>query len=122
MAFPVREERPVPVGLGGDGDEVDAIAAVESLFGVTLDVSNSGNWITAGDVFSALLSALPAQEKREPDLWEGFCRALTRETGVDPFSIELDSPLLAERVHPTQAGTIIAFCAASALIAIWCLY
>ena len=37
------------VGLGGDGDEVDAIRNVEAVFRVKLDDSEAPNWFTAGE-------------------------------------------------------------------------
>jgi hypothetical protein len=85
---------PQSVGLGGDGDEIEAITDVERAFGVKLDYSNAGQWITAGDVFEALMAAIPARERAQPGLWERFAMALCETTGVDPHSIEPASPLL----------------------------
>ncbi len=83
------------VGLGGDGDEVDAIREVEAAFGVTLDDGDAGNWHTAGDVYAALRRALPPEESERSDVWERFAEALCRETGISPSRISPDSPLLA---------------------------
>jgi pyruvate carboxylase len=87
---------PQSVGLGGDGDEIEAITDVERAFGVKLDYGNAGQWITAGDVFDALLVAIPASERAQTDLWERFAKALCGITGVDPRSIEPASPLLSQ--------------------------
>ena len=86
---------PQSVGLGGDGDEVAAIQSVEAAFGVRLDCSDAPNWRTAGDVYRSLLRALPADEAAGPNIWNRFAKALTRETGVDPKSIQAESTLLA---------------------------
>jgi hypothetical protein len=83
------------VGLGGDGDEVAAIQEVEAAFGVRLDYGDAPNWRTAGDVYQSLLRALPTHEAAGPNLWDRFAEALTRETGVDPKSIQAESTLLA---------------------------
>lgn len=83
------------VGLGGDGDEIDAIGEVETAFGVTLDYSDAHNWSTAGDVYAALLRALPPPEAEKPDVWDRFAAALCRETGISPSRISPDSELLA---------------------------
>jgi hypothetical protein len=82
------------VGLGGDGDEVDAIRGVEAVFGVKLDYGDAPNWLTAGDVYASLCKALPADEAAKPDLWERFAEALARETGADPKLIQTESLLL----------------------------
>ncbi|MBA2771903.1 MAG: hypothetical protein H0U34_07815 [Sphingomonas sp.] len=84
------------VGLGGDGDEIAAIADVEDAFGVKLDYSDALHWITAGDVFDSLRNALPAEERDMADLWERFATALSAETGIDPKDIERGSPLLSD--------------------------
>jgi hypothetical protein len=87
---------PQSVGLGGDGDEIAAIEDVEKAFGVTLDDADAPHWYTAGDVFASLCKALPAEEGGKPDAWERFTVALSQETGVDPKSIETNSPLLSQ--------------------------
>jgi hypothetical protein len=90
------EHSPVSVGLGGDGDEIAAIADVEDAFGVKLDHSDASGWLTAGDVFDSLRRALPSGERDATDLWERFTTALSAETDVDPRNIERGSPLLSE--------------------------
>ncbi|HWA50204.1 MAG TPA: hypothetical protein VG742_18180 [Dongiaceae bacterium] len=85
------------VGLGGDGDEVDAIRNVEAVFRVKLDDSEAPNWFTAGDIYHSLRKVLPADEIEKPDLWDRFAAALAKETGVDPKAIRPESPLLSER-------------------------
>lgn len=87
---------PCDVGLGGDGDEVDAITDVERALGITLDSSAAGEWYTAGDVFQSVLSATPAPERDDPDLWLRFTAALCATSGVDPHRIEPASPLLSQ--------------------------
>jgi hypothetical protein len=83
------------IGLGGDGDEVDAIEAVERRFGVVLDTADSANWVTAGDVFSSLLRGLP-QDRRDADAaWRPFCEAICEESGADPRKVGPDTLLLA---------------------------
>jgi hypothetical protein len=88
------ESSPASVGLGGDGDEIAAIADVEHAFGVKLDYSDASRWLTAGDVFVSLQRALPGVERHAPDLWKRFATVLCAQTGVDPQTIELGSPLL----------------------------
>jgi hypothetical protein len=92
----VTENSPVSVGLGGDGDEIAAIADVEHAFGVKLDYSDASRWLTAGDVFDTLRNSLPAEERNRAHLWERFATALSAEAGVDPKKIEYGSPLLSE--------------------------
>ncbi|MEJ2410773.1 MAG: hypothetical protein P8Y58_03695 [Novosphingobium sp.] len=84
------------VGLGGDGDEIEAIADVERAFGVKLDYSFANQCMTAGDVFEALKAVIPAAEQARTDLWERFVIALCGITGVDPHHIEPASPLLSQ--------------------------
>ena len=84
------------VGLGGDGDEIAAIADVERAFGVRLDYADAAHWVTAGDVFASLQRALPAEQRNKQDVWDRFAEALSGETGVDPNDIARDSPLLSQ--------------------------
>lgn len=111
---------PQSVGLGGDGDEIQAITDVERAFGVKLNYSNAGQWITAGDVFDALLAAIPASERAQPDLWDRFAKALCEITGVNPRNIEPASSLLSQsrfwaRVADASAIAWIALVIGSAL-------
>lgn len=87
---------PQSVGLGGDGDEIEAITDVERAFGVKLDYSKAAQWISAGDVFDSLLAAIPAGERTQPDLWDRFAKALCEITGVNPRNIEPASSLLSQ--------------------------
>jgi hypothetical protein len=91
-------EPPTPksVGLGGDGDEIEAIMGLEAAFGVKLDYTAAHQWATAGDVFAALKDAMPPSENAEPGLWERFATALCAITGVDPNEITPTSPLLSQ--------------------------
>ena len=82
------------VGLGGDGDEIFAIADVEHAFGIKLDYADAPQWLTAGDLFASVERALPDDKRGEPELWTRFAVALCGQTGVKPEIIEPSSPLL----------------------------
>ena len=82
------------IGLGGDGDEVDAIAAVKRRFGVVLDTADVANWATVGDVFQSLLNALPPDQRDADSAWRPFCEAICEETGADPRRIGPETLLL----------------------------
>jgi hypothetical protein len=112
---------PKSVGLGGDGDELFAIDDVERAFGVKLDYADAPHWHTAGDVFSSLRKALPAGVQDEGDLWARFTEALSAQTGVDPASIEKDSPLLSQSrlwVHVANASAVVWIAAAAGMMAL----
>lgn len=83
------------LGLGGDGDEWDAIRAVEAAFGVTLDARGAPGWVTVGDVYASLLAALPAEPRNEAETWRRFVVALSAETAVDPRRVTPATILLA---------------------------
>ncbi|WP_397597984.1 hypothetical protein [Sphingorhabdus sp.] len=108
---PTKIVPPNSVGLGGDGDEIDAIEDVERVFGVTLDKADAPYWLTAGDVYASLCRALPAEVPVDGDTWDRFTEALAYQTGVDPKLIEKDSPMLE---HPFFWVQI-----ADASLAIW---
>ena len=98
------------VGLGGDGDEITAIHEVEQEFGVTLDYSSAHEWSTAGDVYAALLRALPAGAADQPGIWDRFAIAICKETGISPSNISLESGLLAESglwVHVVDGSALL---------------
>jgi hypothetical protein len=82
------------VGLGGDGDEIFAVADVERAFGTRLDYADSPHWLTAGDLFASVERTLSEEQQGAPDLWERFAVALCSQTGVNPKDIEPNSPLL----------------------------
>jgi hypothetical protein len=82
------------IGLGGDGDDVDAIQAVERHFDVTLDYGDAPTWRTAGDVFSSLLRALPAEQRQRDDLWPIFAAIMCDETGADASRVGPETLLL----------------------------
>jgi hypothetical protein len=88
---------PHSLGLGGDGDEIDAIAHVERLFAVQLDYSQADRWRTVGDVFSALQRALPPERASSSETWSRFLEAMSQETGVDPLQVTEETLLLGER-------------------------
>ena len=111
----------VSVGLGGDGDEIEAIDDVARAFGVKLDYSDARQWLTAGDVFNSLRKALPRDERDAADLWERFAIALCGVTGVDPKSIEPTSPLLTSSrlwVQVANANAVVWIVGLAALAAV----
>lgn len=117
---------PQSVGLGGDGDEIFAINDVERAFGVKLDKTDAPHWHTAGDVFSSLCKALPADRRDESGLWTRFSEALSAQTGVDPKTIEKESPLLSQSrlwVHVANASAAVWTTAAAGMLAlaVWAL-
>lgn len=83
------------IGFGGDGDQVDAFLALEHHFGVSIDDAQCGQWRTAGDVFAALLQALPAEQRERDDLWATFANIMCEETGADASRLGRDTLLLA---------------------------
>jgi len=62
------------LGLGGDGDEVDAIERVGKRFGIAFDHSDYERFETVGDVWLALLDKLG--EEDEGHRWASFVEAL----------------------------------------------
>ena|SRR5579871_6484938 len=83
------------LGLGGDGDEVDAVEHVEKEFGVSLDTSSASSWLTVGDVYLALQKALPAHMRSDPSTWKRFCVAICHESGADSTLVNEQTRLLA---------------------------
>ena len=83
------------IGFGGDGDQVDAFLALERHFGVSIDDAHCGKWRTAGDVFAALLQALPEKQREHDDLWPTFANIMCDETEVDASRLGHDTLLLA---------------------------
>lgn len=108
------------VGLGGDGDEVAAIQDVEDAFGISLDYRDAPNWLTAGDVFASVKGQLSPEVAAEPDMWVRFSKILTQQSGIDPASIEPDSPLLLPHsrlwARVADVSAIVWGCAAFVLI------
>ncbi len=86
------------LGLGGDGDEVDAIENVERAFGVVLDKRDAPSWVTVGDVYASLIKALVSDLRDREDTWERFVTALSEETGVDALKVGPETKLLAPSV------------------------
>ena len=74
------------IGLGGDGDQVDAFLALERHFGVDIDDTNAAEWRTADDVFGALLDAMPAQQRQRQENWSEFTVILCEETGANCYA------------------------------------
>lgn len=110
---------PASVGLGGDGDEIAAIEAVERAFAVRLDDADAPGWYTAGDVYASLLRKLGSDAAAAPGNWDRFAATLARETAIDPALIEPDSPLLCENTSWSLIASVTALlcvCAAAALI------
>ena len=83
------------IGLGGDGDQVDAFLALEQHFGVSMDDSDVARWTTAGDVFAALIKALPEHERQREGLWSAFATIMCDETGADASRVGPNTLLLA---------------------------
>jgi hypothetical protein len=82
------------LGLGGDGDEIEAIEDIERNFDVKIDTSEAVKWRTVGDVYDALLIALPDYVKAQPTTWRRFCRALCQVTADDPDTVGRDTILI----------------------------
>ena len=83
------------LGLGGDGDEVDAITRVEQAMGVFFPIEDAEQWVTVGDVFRSVLKQLPASDRQPDLLWPTFAAAIAQETGVDPTRVGTETRLLA---------------------------
>jgi hypothetical protein len=90
------------LGLGGDGDEVEAIRDIENEFDVLLNKDDAATWFTVGDVYRTLLKALPQDARDDPGTWERFGAAICRETGADNTlvdeQIDLLGPTLMQQV------------------------
>jgi hypothetical protein len=82
------------IGFGGDGDQVDAFLALERHFRVSIDDTQCGQWRTAGDVFAALLQALPEDRRQDKDVWHSFAEIMCEETGADASRLGPDTLLL----------------------------
>mgnify|MGYP003335095852 FL=1 len=104
------------MGLGGDGDEVDAILNVEQQFDVQLDYSDAQYWTTVGDVFASLQKALPPEQARRDDIWTAFAEAISCETGVDPSQVVPETLLLAKGGFDWRALIILASMIGLALV------
>jgi hypothetical protein len=100
---------PHSLGLGGDGDEIAAILAVERHFEVQLDYSGADHWKTVGDVFSALKRALPTPQAESSETWPRFCNAISQETGVDPLMVTNETLLLGERHSDWRLLLLVTF-------------
>lgn len=87
---------PKSVGLGGDGDEIFAVADVECALSIKLDYGDALYWLTAGDLFASVQRVLPEQLREDPDVWQRFAVALCGQTGMNPKVIEPNSPLLSQ--------------------------
>lgn len=83
------------IGLGGDGDELDAVVAVEKYFGIPLDYREVSNWVTVGDLFGSVLKTLPPDRSSGDDPWPAFTNILCDETGADPKRVAPQTLLLA---------------------------
>lgn len=108
---------PMSLGLGGDGDEINAIEDVERQFGVNLDLKDANQWTTVGHVFHALQQALPDHEAGSKETWGNFCQAITRQTGVDPTQVTADTLLLGGRRLDWRL-LVCGFCAVGLTIAL----
>jgi hypothetical protein len=91
----VKKAKPLEtIGFGGDGDQVDAFFALEKHFGVSIDDSDCGRWVTAGDVFAALTAALPEQKRKQEYVWPAFAKIMCDETGADASRLGSETLLL----------------------------
>ncbi len=97
----------VDLGLGGDGDEIDAIEEVERQFGIQLDTSDASTWLTVGDVYASVLRALPPGSADVADTWRIFAQAISRETGVDPDRVRPETFLLAYMGPPRPLNSLL---------------
>ena len=68
------------IGLGGDGDEVDAIERVEKRFDIAFDHEDCERFDTVGDVWRALVKELRLSEAEAAPLWNDFVAELGDET------------------------------------------
>jgi hypothetical protein len=82
------------IGLGGDGDEVDAIDAAFARFGLAVPIDEAAGWVTVGDVWASLGRMAP-EVATQPASWEQFTGALCDETGADHRSVGRETRLLA---------------------------
>jgi hypothetical protein len=112
---------PQSLGLGGDGDEIAAIAEVERRFGVRLDYSEARHWKTAGDVFSALQQVLSVRQAQAAETWPLFAEAISGETGVDPAKVTADTLLLGKARFDWRTLVVVGCLigAGFALIRLW---
>jgi hypothetical protein len=106
------------LGLGGDGDEIHAIAEVERTFGVVLDRSNAHAWMTAGDVYAALLKSLPGRPRGGEALWARFAQAIASETDADPKRVRPETLLLGKG-HPGYVVLVMLVAVGIALAILW---
>jgi hypothetical protein len=90
-----RQQQLETIGFGGDGDQVDAFLALERHFGVDIDDTDAARWRTAGDVFDALLEAMPAEQRLRQENWPEFAATMCEETGADANRLGRKTLLLA---------------------------
>ena len=81
------------VGLGGDGDEIDAVEKAFARFGVPVPYDDAPTWVTVGDLWASLLCLL-LRAAKQPDAFLRFCRDLCDEPGIDPHLIDENSRLI----------------------------
>jgi hypothetical protein len=84
------------LGLGGDGDEIDALEGVERAFGIAFAVADCERFETVGDVWAALLREMRMDATAAAPLWPRFASAISSETGADPMRVERRTRLLGE--------------------------
>ena len=91
------------LGLGGDGDEVDAIENAFAVFNVEVPVEDACHWVRVGDVYSSLARELERSGDFGSPCWDKFCVAISEETGCAPELVEFETKLLAEPlIHVTK--------------------
>lgn len=71
------------LGLGGDGDEIDAIQRVEREFQINFSSEDWEGFVTVGDVWRALLVRLGLNDEEAAPLRDRFVALLGEETLAD---------------------------------------
>lgn len=110
------------LGLWGDGDEIDAVTDVEAAFGVKLDYTHASEWLTTGDVFEALLKALPPGQGDRDEVWTRFAEAISQQTDVDPAKILPSTLLLIPKSQTLYAQLLwagIAVAGVAGIVGVW---
>lgn len=84
------------LGLGGDGDEVEASEGVEREFGLAFAAADAERFVTVGDVWTALRAGMRLDDESAEPLWPRFAAAIGSVTDADPARIDKATRLLAE--------------------------
>lgn len=95
------------LGLGGDGDEIDAIEAVENAFSIRFDQSDANSWICVGDVFASLIRRLGSEPEQDRNLWRKFVAALGEGADLYPEEISQIDPQTKLLQRPISIGDFL---------------